>query len=664
MGRGRPTGQQRARALAAKLATATPRAKRASLADGTSLSKHLALATLLALALVAGCSPSGTATDAPSPSASLGDGGRLPSTEGAPYRDPSLPTAERVADLLARMDLADKVGQMVQGERAKVSPGTAGELRLGSILSGGGSAPEPNTPEAWADMVDAYQEVATRTLLGIPVLYGVDAVHGHNTLVGATIFPHNIGLGATRDPELVERVARATAVEVAATGPRWTFSPCLCVARDDRWGRTYESFSEDPALVSAMASSVTGYQGERLGVEPGSILASAKHFVADGGTEGGVDQGDARIDEEELRRVHLAPYLAAIERGVGSIMVSFSSWNGEKLHAHRYLITEVLKEELGFEGFVVSDWAGVDQLDGEPGFTMEEIADATNAGIDMFMVPEQVELFVASLTEAVETGLVPRERVDDAVSRVLAQKFELGLFEDPWTDRSLAAQIGSAEHRALAREAVARSQVLLSNDGVLPIAAGSRVLVTGSNADDVGAQAGGWTLTWQGVSGPLEGGTSILAALRDELGDGSVLHAPSARDLARTMDAQVDLAIAVVGEKAYAEFMGDRPEGVVLPPEDLDVLDELERSGVPTVVVVVSGRPVDLHGAERWAEAVLAAWLPGTEGAGVVDVLTGAVEPSGTLPMSWPRPGQTGPVNLDDTRAALFDFGAGITSWD
>lgn len=628
--------------------------------------RHTTIAMLMAgaLALLAGCTASAPEPGTPSTPPSQGDGGRLPSTEDAPYRDPSLPTAERVADLLGRMDLADKVGQMVQGERAQVSPGKAGELRLGSVLSGGGSAPEPNTPEAWADMVDAYQQVAIRTLLGIPVLYGVDAVHGHNTLEGATIFPHNIGLGATRDPELVERVARATAVEVAATGPRWTFSPCLCVARDDRWGRTYESFSEDPAVVTQMASSVTGYQGERLGAEPASILASAKHFVADGGTEGGKDQGDARIDEDELRRVHLAPYLAAIERGVGSIMVSFSSWNGEKLHAHRYLITEVLKEELGFEGFVVSDWAGVDQLDEEPGFTLEEVAQATNAGIDMFMVPEEVELFVSYLTEAVETGLVPLERVDDAVSRVLAQKFELGLFEDPWTDRSLAGQIGSTEHRALAREAVARSQVVLSNDGALPIAPGSRVLVTGSNADDLGSQAGGWTLTWQGVSGPLEGGTSILAALRAELGDGSVLHAPSAGDLAQSLDAQVDLAIAVVGEKAYAEYLGDRPEGVTLPPEDLDVLDELERSGIPTVVVVVSGRPLDLHGAERWADAVVAAWLPGTEGAGVVDVLVGAVEPSGTLPMSWPRPGEIGPVNLGDSRAALFELGAGITSWD
>ncbi len=623
----------------------------------------VAMLTVGAIALLAGCTASAPGPAPSSAPPSVGDGGQLPSTQGAPYRDPATPTAERVADLLARMDLADKVGQMTQAERGQASPGAVGALRIGSVLSGGGSTPQPNTAEAWADMYDAYQQVATATLLGIPIIYGVDAVHGHNNLVGATIFPHNIGLGATRDPDLVERVARATAVEVAATGPTWTFSPCLCVARDDRWGRTYESFSENPDVVSSMASAVTGYQGARLGADPTSVLATAKHFVGDGGTDGGVDQGDASISEDELRRVHLPPFEAAIARDVGSIMVSFSSWRGEKLHAHRYLLTDVLKDELGFEGFVVSDWAGIDQIDGEPGFTLEEVAAATNAGIDMFMVPSDVELFVALLTEAIETGLVPADRVEDAVSRVLTKKFELGLFERPFTDRSLAAHIGSTEHRALAREAAARSQVLLTNDGALPIAPGTRVLVTGSNADDVGAQAGGWTVTWQGVTGPLAGGTSIVAALRAELGDDAVLHVPGVREMASTLDAQVDLAVAVVGEKPYAEFEGDRPDGVRLPEADLDVLDELERLGVPTVVVVVSGRPVDLHGAEKWAAAVLAAWLPGTEGAGVVDVLVGAVEPTGTLPMSWPRPGDVGPVNDDDTRAALFELGAGLTAW-
>lgn len=615
------------------------------------------------VALAVGCTAS---APEPSPSASptAGDGGTLPTTTDAPYRDPSTPTAERVSDLLARMDLADKVGQMTQAERGQAGPGNVGELRIGSVLSGGGSVPEPNTAEAWADMYDAYQDVALATLLGIPIIYGVDAVHGHNNLAGATIFPHNIGLGATRDPDLVERIARATAVEVAATGPTWNFAPCLCVARDDRWGRTYESFSEDPAVVSSMASAVTGYQGTRLGAERASVLATAKHFIGDGATDGGTDQGDATLSEDELRRIHLPPFEAAIERGVGSIMVSFSSWNGEKLHAHEYLLTDVLKGELGFEGFVVSDWAGIDQIDGEPGFTLEEVAAAANAGIDMFMVPNDVALFVALLTEAAETGLVPAERIDDAVTRVLTKKFELGLFERPHADRELAPQIGSPEHRTLAREAAARSLVVLTNDGALPLADGARVVLTGSNADDVGAQSGGWTLQWQGVSGPVPGGTSILTALREAVGEGNVLHLPGELDLASTLDADVDVAVAVVGEKAYAEFEGDRPDGVTLPDGDLAVLDELERMGIPTVVVVVSGRPIDLHGAERWAGAVVAAWLPGSEGAGVVDVLMGVVEPAGTLPMSWPRPGDTTPVNNDDTRPALFPFGAGLTSWD
>jgi len=614
--------------------------------------RALAVAVAGALALAACTGPTEGPTTAPP--TSEGDGGHLPSTSGAPYRDPELPVAERVEDLLARMDVVDKVGQMTQAERGQAGPGLVNALRIGSVLSGGGSAPEPNTPEGWADMYDEYQQGALATLLGIPIIYGVDAVHGHNNLPGATVFPHNIGLGATRDPELVERVARATAVEVAATGPTWTFSPCLCVARDDRWGRTYESFSEDPEVVSAMASAVTGYQGERLGAKRASVLATAKHFVGDGGTDGGVDQGDMTIDEDELRRIHLPPFEAAIERGVGSVMVSFSSWHGEKLHAHRYLLTEVLKDELGFEGFVVSDWAGIDQIDGEPGFTTEEVAAAANAGIDMFMVPTEVERFVALLTEAVESGAVPIERVDDAVRRILTKKLELGLFERPLADRELARHIGSPEHRALAREAVARSLVVLTDDGVLPLTASTRLLVTGSLADDVGAQSGGWTLTWQGASGPVPGGTSILEGLRAAVGD--VTHEPGPG----LGVVQADVAVAVVGEQPYAEFEGDRPDGASLPPEDLAVLEALRRTGVPTVVVVVSGRPVDLHGVEEWASAVVAAWLPGTEGAGVADVLTGAVPPSGTLPMSWPRSGDVGPVNVGDGRPALWPFGAGL----
>ncbi len=578
-----------------------------------------------------------------------------------PYRDPSLSVQERVDDLLARMDLPDKLGQMTQAERSVISPEQLAEHRVGSVLSGGGSAPTPNTPEAWADMYDAYQAAALATPLGIPMIYGVDAVHGHSNLAGATIFPHNIGLGATRDPDLVERIGRATALEVAATGPTWNFAPCLCVARDDRWGRTYESFSEDPELVAAMARIIVGYQGEVLGAGRASVLATAKHYVGDGGTEGGVDQADTRISEEELRTIHLLPFEAAIELGVGSVMISFSSFDGEKLHGHHYLITDVLKGELGFSGFVVSDWAGVDQLDGLEGFTTAEVATAINAGVDMVMVPHDYVGFIARLREAVETGLVPMERIDDAVRRILTKKLELGLFESPYADRELIELIGSDEHRALAREAVAKSLVVLTNDGILPLRGLSRVLVVGPKADDVGAQAGGWTLQWQGVSGTIPGGTSIHQAIRDAIGaEVEIVRSPSAVNV----DGDFDAAIVVVGESAYAEYMGDRPDGVVLPRADRTVLSRVEALGVPTVVVVISGRPIDLGGTEAWANAVVAAWLPGSEGAGVTDVLFGHVEPSGRLPMSWPATPEQQPINVGDGQVPLFEFGHGIDSWD
>ena len=568
----------------------------------------------VAAAVLAGCTAPDPAR--PSPTPSDGRDGRA----DAAYLDESLPVQERVDDLLARMDLADKVGQMTQAERGAVSPADVTALRLGSVFSGGGSAPEPNTPEGWADMVDELQTAASATPLGIPLLYGVDATHGHQLLHGATVFPQNIGLGAAGDPRLTEDVARATAAEMLATGANWTFAPCVAVVQDTRWGRSYESFGSDPALVSAMTSTVTGFQ------EAG-VLATAKHYVADGGTTDGVDQGDARLTEAELRAVHLPPYGAAVDRGVGSVMVSFSSWNGEKLHGHDEAVTGILKEELGFPGFVVSDWAGIDQLDGEPDFTRAEVVDAINAGIDMAMVPVDAPRFVAFLTEAVEAGEVPMARVDDAVRRILTVKMELGLFEAGPVDRSLADQVGSAEHRALARRAVAASQVVLADDGVLPLAEGASVLVTGSNADDMGNQAGGWTMTWQGASGDIIPGTTVLEGLA-EVRD--VDHSPDGSGAEGH-----DVAIAVVGETPYAEFEGDRPEGVRLSAEDEAVLDRLRASGVPTVLVVVSGRPMDISEHLPWVSAAVAAWLPGTAGEGVADVLTGAVPATGRLPVPW-----------------------------
>ena len=602
-------------------------------------------------ALVSGCTPS-TPTSTPSPS-SLGAG-------PLPYQDASLPVDDRVEDLLGRMELADKVGQMTQAERAVVTPAAMTEHRLGSVLSGGGSSPRPNTAVGWADLVDGLQEGALATPLGIPMLYGTDAVHGHNNVFGATVFPHNIGLGATRDPGLVERIGRATAEEVAATGVHWTFAPCLCVVQDDRWGRSYESYGESPAIVSAMTTVVTGLQGTTLGESPTSVLATAKHFVGDGGTTGGIDRGDTQVTDAELRETHLAPYVDAIARGVGSVMVSFSSWNGERLHGHRELVTDVLKGELGFEGFVVTDWAGVDHLDGEEGFTQAEVAQAVNAGIDMVMVPSEYELFLSALTAAVEDGDVPLERIDDAVRRILTVKARMGLFETPFADRDLLGEVGSEEHRALAREAVAASLVVLQNGGSLPLAADARVLVTGSSADDIGNQAGGWTLTWQGASGDTLPGTTILEGLQEARGDAVAHEHGPALDPAALAESY-DVAVAVVGETPYAEYEGDRPDGVTLGAEDRATLDRLRDSGVPTVLVIVSGRPVDLTSDVGWVDAVVTAWLPGSEGAGVADVLTGTVSPTGTLPVTWPRGPGDQPVNVGDGRDALFPFGAGLT---
>ncbi len=484
-------------------------------------------------------------------------GGPAAQAFAAPYQDPSLSVPERVADLLPRMSLEDKVGQMTQAERGALSPvSDLATYRIGSVLSGGGSAPSPNNATGWADMYDAFQRQALSTPLGIPMIYGVDAVHGHNNVAGATIFPHNIGLGATRDPGLVERIGRATAEEVAGTGVDWTFAPCVCVARNDRWGRTYESFGEDPGLVSAMTTIVDGFQGPSLDGRT-SVLATAKHYIGDGGTTGGDDQGDTRLSEAELRAVHLPPFRAAVERGVGSVMVSYSSWNGVKLHGHRQLITGLLKGELGFTGFVVSDWAGIDQLDGQEGFTAEEVRSAVNAGIDMVMVPNDYRRFVSLLKAEVQAGRVPMSRIDDANRRILTKKFELGLFERPLSDRSLTGGVGGAEHRALAREAVRKSQVLLKNDGLLPLAkTGGKIFVAGRNADDIGNQSGGWTISWQGSSGNTTTGTTILQGIRDAVGSGATVT--YSRD-GSGVDSSYRAAIAVVGETPYAEGQGDRP---------------------------------------------------------------------------------------------------------
>ena len=603
-------------------------------------SRLLALGALAALALV-------------------GHGGPVRAEPGpAPYLDPHLSVQDRVDDLLDRMSLADKLGQMTQPERRYVTPDEVTRYRIGSVLSSGGSAPEPNTPESWADMYDGLQRAALAGPLRVPLMYGVDAVHGHNNMVGATIFPHNIGLGATRDPALVRKIGAATAAEMAGTGVDWDFAPCVCVARDDRWGRTYESFGEVPELATMMTTVIDGLQGDELG-GPTSVLATAKHYVGDGGTEGGDDRGDVRLPEKELRAVHLPPFQAAVKRGVGSVMISYSSWNGLKMHQNKYLITDVLKGELGFGGFVVSDYNGIDEIDGKPGFTKDEVAAAINAGIDMVMVPTEWRRFIDYLRDEVKNGDVPMERIDDANRRILTKKFELGLFEEPMADRSHLKTVGSAAHRALARRAVAESQVLLKNDDdVLPLDDDDKVFVAGRSADDIGMQSGGWTITWQGKPGPITPGTTILDGIRKAAdADATVTYSKDGSGI----DPSYDAAIAVVGETPYAEYHGDRTDGLGLDDADRKTIDRLRDAGVPVVVVLVSGRPLDVaEDLPKW-DALVAAWLPGTEGQGVADVLYGDADPRGKLPVTWMRSGDQEPINRGDGKKPLFPFGYGLT---
>ncbi|MEV4416766.1 glycoside hydrolase family 3 N-terminal domain-containing protein [Catellatospora sp. NPDC049609] len=576
-----------------------------------------------------------------------------------PYQDPALPVATRVADLMSRMTLDEKLGQMTQAERASVSKAEITQYRLGSVLSGGGSAPSSNNATSWADMTDGFQNAARATPLGIPLLYGADAVHGHNNVVGATIFPHNIGLGATRDPALVEQIGRAVAEEVTATGVDWDFAPCLCVARNDRWGRTYESFGEKPELVSSMATIVTGLQGSSLG-GTASVLATAKHYLGDGGTTNGTDQGNTQLSEAELRALHLPPFQAAIQRGVGSVMISYSSWNGAKLHGNQYLITTVLKGELGFSGIVVSDWNGIDQIDGATGMSATDVRSAVNAGIDMVMVPTAWRSFLSLLRAEVDAGRVSTARVDDAVRRVLTKKFELGLFERPLADRSFLAGFGGPAHRALARQAVAKSQVVLKNSGnVLPIpAGGGKIFVAGRHADNIGLQSGGWTVSWQGASGNTTPGTTILQGIRNTVGSGATVTYSSGGS---GIDSSYRVAIAVVGEQPYAEGQGDRPSGLGLDSTDLNTLTTLRNSGVPVVVVLVSGRPLDIASQLGNWHGLVAAWLPGTEGQGVADVLFGVTQPTGKLPMTWMSSASQQPINDGDGKTPLFAYGFGLS---
>ncbi|MGW1171320.1 glycoside hydrolase family 3 N-terminal domain-containing protein [Streptomyces sp. NPDC002550] len=594
---------------------------------------------------------------------------------GLPYLNSRLPVRKRVADLLSRMSLQEKAGQMTQAERGAV--GTGGDIAaydLGSLLSGGGSTPTPNTPEAWARMVDGFQLRAQATRFQIPLIYGVDAVHGHNNLAGATIMPHNIGIGASRDPRLAERTGAVTAAEVRATGIPWDFAPCLCVSRDERWGRSYESFGEDPALVQSMETIIQGLQGRADGRDLSrndKVLATAKHFVGDGGTAYGssttgtytIDQGVTTVTRQQLQDIHLAPYRTAVERGIGTVMPSYSSLDivgdgqgAVKMHARGDMINGVLKGRMGFGGFVISDWNAIDQL---PGDYATHVRTAVNAGVDMMMVPYGYKDFSGTLVDEVKAGRISERRIDDAVSRILTQKFRLGLFEHPYADTSGAAAIGSPAHRAVARQAAAESQVLLKNSGgLLPLRKSEKVYVAGSNADDLGNQTGGWTLTWQGASGTHTRGTTILQGMR--AAGGNVTYS---KDASAPTDGY-DAGVVVVGETPYAEGVGDVGNGhsLQLSAADQAAVDKV-CAAMKCAVLIVSGRPQLVGDRLGRIDALVASWLPGTEGEGVADVLYGNRPFTGQLPVTWPRSESQLPINVGDASYdPQFPYGWGLTT--
>ncbi|TIX50980.1 glycoside hydrolase family 3 protein [Alteraurantiacibacter aquimixticola] len=579
----------------------------------------------------------------------------------------------RVAAILARMTLEEKIGQLVQADICCVTPGEVREYNLGSVLNGGNSGPYGNdlAPASdWLKLADEFWEASTYTEdggVGVPVVWGTDAVHGHSNIIGATIFPHNIGLGAMRDVDVIERIGAATAREIRVTGQEWTFAPTVAVPQDFRWGRAYEGYSSDPALVSSyVGAMVRGLQGgpDNHDLLSGPyVIASTKHYLADGGTDGGTDQGDSSVSEEELRDIHGAPYGPAIAEGVATVMASFSSWQGVKMTGNHSLLTEVLKERMDFGGFTVSDWNAHGQV---AGCTNESCPQALMAGIDMYMAPDTWRPIYEDLLFRAQRGEIPMSRIDEAVTNILVVKARLGLLDAPRpSERLLSGEydvLGAPEHRALAREAVRKSLVLLRNDGVLPIAPGGRLLVAGDGADDIARQSGGWTLTWQGTgltNDHFPNGSSIWDGLRDavEAGGGSAELSEDGSFYQRP-----DAAVVVFGEQPYAEFQGDRAtlalDSALTGP--YATMQSLREQGIPVVAVMITGRPLYVNEALNNSDAFVVAWLPGSEGAGVADVLVGdgagaaRHDFTGRLPADWP-------MTPDMADGALWNFGDGLS---
>lgn len=592
------------------------------------------------------------------------------------YLDPTAPIEQRVEDLLGRMTLEEKIGQMTLVEKGSMQNEDITTLGIGGLLSGGGGYPASgNTAAGWLEMVNEYQSYALESRLGIPLIYGVDAVHGHNNLKGATIFPHNIGLGATADANLVERIGRATALETAATGIRWNYAPVLAVVRDIRWGRTYEAFGENTELVTTLGTAyLQGLQGTDL-TAPTSVIGTPKHFIGDGGTSWGsshnssyqIDQGNTEIDEAGLRTLYLPPYQAAVDAGAQTVMVSFSRWNDEFMHGQSYLLTDVLKKELGFNGFLVSDWQAIDQIN--PDY-YQAVVQSINAGVDFNMVPYDYGRFISTMTKAVEQGDITEERIDDAVRRILTVKFVMGLFENPLGDDSLLEHVGSAEHRALAREAVQKSLVLLKNENsALPISPEVQtIFVAGEAADDLGIQCGGWTIEWQGKPGNLTEGTTILEGLETAVSAETRVQFNRFAKFDNITDDSgqpliADVGIVVLHERPYAEGQGDSAT-LALDDNQLELVAKMKERSQKVVVVLITGRPMIITDILDQADAVVAAWLPGTEGNGVTDVLFGQAPFTGKLPFTWPRTADQLPFDFATLTEedVLFPYGFGITN--
>ncbi|WP_419226974.1 glycoside hydrolase family 3 protein [Alteromonas marina] len=580
----------------------------------------------------------------------------------------------KVSDILSTMTLEQKIAQMIQPEIRNITVEDMRQYGFGSYLNGGGAFPNNDkhaTPDDWVALAEKlYQASVDDSLDGstIPTMWGTDAVHGHNNVIGATLFPHNIGLGAANNPELVEEIAHITAKEVMATGIDWVFAPTVAVVRDDRWGRTYESYSEDPAIVREYAASVVkGLQGaaEKDFLSDQRVISTVKHFVGDGGTVGGDDQGDNIASEQDLFDIHAQGYVGGLTAGAQSVMASFNSWNGEKLHGHKYLLTDVLKDQMGFDGFVVGDWNGHGQV---AGCNNEDCAQAINAGLDIFMVPSDWKVLYDNTIAQVKDGTIAMSRIDDAVRRILRVKVRAGLFDKPSpANRPLSADrslIGKAEHREVAGQAVRESLVLLKNkDKTLPLSATKRIMVAGDGADNIGKQSGGWSVTWQGTNNTNDdfpGGSSIYDGIKAhvENGGGDVELSVDG-----SFETKPDVAIVVFGEEPYAEGHGDRETLIYQhgSKKDLALLEKLKSQGIPVVSVFISGRPMWVNAELNASDAFVAAWLPGSEGAAVADVLFGKHDFKGKLSFSWPSEPQQIVNKGDETYEPLLPYGFGLT---